>query len=188
MDEYISKPLETTELLIILNKFLSDKIVNQKGEAVEADTKATSAAPEPTIAAAEPEKKEEETIALHPEAEPETNEAPKGESARKILIAKRSLLESRILARIIENLNLEYKALDSLSDLEKEAASGKYDILIADQDLLPEDLSKIEESVAIIALSDNNSDQEAFNVARGESLPQSLSKEKIEALIKKYRG
>jgi DNA-binding response OmpR family regulator len=174
MDEYISKPLETSELLAVLNKFLKEKAVKKIQETPESEPEiAAETTPEELIPEAETEVAEEAPVPLEKEA-------------NEILIAKRSMLEGRILARIIDNLDLSYTILDDLSELEQEALSGKYDILISDMDLLPDNLSQIEERVAIIALSDN--DQEEFDIARGESTPQSLTREKLEALIKKYRG
>ena len=183
MDEYISKPLEISELLLILNKYLGDKVVEQ---AAAAPIKAV--AEEPAIPE-EAGNREEETavdaatpidsVELHKE-----NTKP----ANKILIVKKSPLEGRILAKMIENLDQEYVLLDALSNLETEAMSGNYDILISDADLLPANLSRIEESVVIIALSNQESDQKIFDAARGESTPHALSKEMLETLIKKYRG
>ena len=108
--------------------------------------------------------------------------------ANKILIVKKSLLEGRILAKMIDNLDQDYTILEALPNLETEAKSGNYDILIADADLLPDDLSQIEDSLAIIALSDQDKDQVAFSSMRGEIAPHTLSKETLETLIKKYRG
>jgi len=187
LDEYISKPLETSELLLILNKYLSDKAVERVVE-VPAEAIKEAVAEEPTIPMVPKGKAEEavadtetltDTIKLHSEEEKHVN---------KILIVKKSLLESRILAKMIENIDQKYSILDALQNLETEAISGSYDILISDLDLLPDDLSRIEESVAIIALSDPDSDQKAFDITRGESTPHTLSKEKLETLIKKYRG
>jgi CheY-like chemotaxis protein len=165
LDEYISKPLETSELLAVLNKFLRNKA---------AAVSDTTYNPEPeTKTALQDAKSEAKPMA-------ETSE-------KKILIAKRSLLEGRILAKVIKNLKMDYEILDSTSDLTSEVVSGKYDILIADRDLLPDDSSQIEESVAVIALSDREEDHKAFNVAYGESISHYLSREKLETLIKKYR-
>ena len=178
LDEYISKPLETSELLIVLNKYLKNKAVGKSHAASE---------PEPqTTAEAAPQDFESEAKSAAAAAK-DASEVTEAKE-KKILIAKRSLLEGRILARIIGNLDIDYEILDSASDLTSEALSGKYDILIADKDLLPDNLSQIEESVAIIALSNNEEDRKAFKVAHGESIPHSLSREKLETLIKKYRG
>jgi len=180
MDEYISKPLETTELLSVLNKFLKEKAVKKSklNSDEEKETEAIfNAAPETSTTQAEIKTETVKETFTEPILKPE-----------KILIAKKSLLEGRILGKIIDNLGLDYMILNDISVLEKEVLSGKYDILISDFDLLKDILSQIEERVAIIALSDNVKDQEKFDVAQGEAIPQSLTREKLEALIIKYRG
>ena len=178
LDEYISKPLETSELLAVLNKFLKEKAVGR--------SEATSRPEEETAPEVTPQEHKTEAAPATEAPAESPQEAKRGEE--KILVAKRSLLEGRILAKMVDNLGLDYQILESPSDLTSEAVSGKYDILIADADLLPDDLSQIEESVAIIALSDSEEDHKAFNVARGESIPHTLSGEILETLIKKYRG
>ena len=176
LDGYISKPLELSELLVILNKYLGDKVIDR--------------------AAATPNKIATEEVAILDEADNraadsaprlDTIELHKKNPVNKILIAKKSPLESRILGKMIENLDQEYAILDALPNLETEAMSGNYDILLSDADLLPDNLSRIENSITIIALSNQESDQKIFDIARGESIPHALSKEMLEALISKYR-
>jgi len=187
MDEYISKPLETSELLAVLNKYLSDKTVGRTEVGLSDTTAKKEVAIEPTVsvesvneeAAVEDTIDFGDTIQLHQEND---------KSANKILIVKKSLLEGRILAKMIDNLGQDHDILDALPNLEAEATSGKYDILIADADLLPDDLSQIEKNLAIIALSDRGDDQMTFDISRGEQAPHTLSKEMLETLINKYRG
>ncbi len=181
LDEYISKPLETLELLAVLNKYLMEKATARPGK--------TSETPEESPVT---EIKEEvltdakDTGTLVSIIEEAQQDLATG--SKQILIAKRSLLEGRILAKIIDNIGLKYTILDGVSSLEKESSSGKYDILIADADLLTAHLSQIEDSIAIIALSDDNKDQQSLEIKRGESTPHTLSKEALETLINKYRG
>ena len=170
--------------VVVLNKYLIDKTVKRSpGDTAAKEVTAIKST-------ASEESKNEETVAedtidfgdtiqLH-----QDNKKP----ANKILIVKKSLLEGRILAKMIDNLGQDYTILDALTNLETEAISGNYDILIADTDLLPDDLSQIEENLAIIALSDQDEDQMAFDISRGELAPHTLSKETLETLIKKYRG
>ena len=187
MDEYISKPLETSELLVVLNKYLGDKAADRIAAPSEADTKEVSineaAIKEPTIQE-EAEETAEDTVTFIDSIALQEEDKP----ANRILIAKKSLLENRILGKMIGNLDEDYTILDTLPNLETEAISGSYDILISDADLLPVDLSQMEENVAIIALSDPGSDQIVSDIARGELTPYTLSKETLETLIKKYRG
>ena len=178
MDEYISKPLETSELIMILNRFLKEKsMVKEKSKEN----------PQPES----PERSEAQGAEKESESNGDTiikfNKAEKPKE-KIILIAKRNLLEGRILARIIDNLGLKYSTLDDSSKLEEEISSGKYDILLADRDLLPKELSQLEASAAIIALSVDSKEKKAFKVTHGELITHAISGEMLETIIKKYRG
>ena len=139
MDEYISKPIETSELLYILNKFLSDKAR--------------------TVPAEEKSDVSEEIKDIHEEST---------STEKKILIAKKFLLESRVLTKVIDNLGYDYETLDNMDLLENELSSGRYDILFSDADLITENINQSNDNLAIIT--------------------SGSSKEEIEDLIKKHRG
>jgi len=181
MDEYITKPIETSELLYVLNKFLSNKSSISAKKAVNT--------PEPKVEIQSQEvdtsdKIEEiktldettieaptDSLSLEiPEAETPEIETiePVAPTAKKILIAKKFLLERRVLTKIIENLGHDYEVLDSVDLLEKELASGAYDILFTDSDLITDNISKSYDYLAIIT--------------------SNKTKEEIEILFKKQRG
>ncbi len=179
LDEYISKPLETLELIAVLNKYLKDKACSKPQKENDAPVEETISNTKTNV------KTTQDTETRIKATTPEPTQEKKA-LENKILIAKKGLFEGRILAKVIDNLDLEYTVFDGASDLEEEANSGKYDIIIADRDMLPSDLSNIENGVAIISLS-NNDKQETLDVSRGESMPHNLSKETIKTLIEKYR-
>ena len=91
------------------------------------------------------------------------------EGTKKILIAKKFLLEKRILTKVIENLGYDYDILDDMSQLESKIASGAYDIVFTDAELVTDTLKAAAgDTVAIIT--------------------DSKEKEQIEAAIKSHRG
>jgi len=157
MDEYITKPIETSELLYILNKFLSDKV---NTVAIEEKSKVSEALPE------ESEDVKEEPVFDVDSVKDEL--VMDISTEKKILIAKKFLLEGRVLTKVIDNLGYDYTALNNTDLLEYELSSGKYDILFSDEDLITEDISLSTKNLAIITSGN--------------------SKEEIENLIKKHRG
>ncbi|UPT77131.1 ATP-binding protein [Sulfurovum sp. XGS-02] len=185
MDEYITKPIETTELLYILNKFLSDKTSNEPVEPVKEEEKVVEEVVETTEESVAPtaEISEEPELTLEEPAS-ELFEMPK---EAKILIAKRLLLTRKVLAKVLENLGHDYDALDDMDMLESRLASGDYDILFTDTDLVTESISQSNENVAIISSSNINASQEV-SVQKGETISNAASKEEIENIITKYRG
>ncbi|MCW8820798.1 MAG: response regulator, partial [Sulfurovum sp.] len=184
MDEYITKPIETTELLYVLNKFLSDKASSR--------TKEPAKKVEKVVVAAEPEDAttpnvdiSDEPLELNVEEPALDLIEPKGN--KKILIAKKFLLARRVMAKVLENLGHDYEILDDMHMLESKLASGNYDILFTDTDLITENISQSNENVAIISSSNTNNPQE-ITVKKGESISNTASKEEIENIITKYRG
>ncbi len=157
MDEYITKPIETSELLYVLNKFLSDK--------------AKVTVSEPNVKVPKESKIEEKvasTVNVVKDEPIRKSVTPKKSTEKKILIAKKFLLEKRVLTKVLDNLGYSYKVLDNLDLLKEELLSGAYDILMTDANLITEGMTQSNDNLAIIT-SEN-------------------SKEEIEELIKKYRG
>ncbi|MEA2048323.1 MAG: ATP-binding protein [Campylobacterota bacterium] len=174
MDEYITKPIETTELLYVLNKFLLHK--------ASTDFKEDTPKVETTV-------QKEERVTPHVEIEKEEvvvefNEIVK---EKKVLIAKKFLLSRRILAKVLDNLGHDYVILDDISTLQEALASGDYDLLFADSNLITENISNDYANIAIIASIDTNSPQEVA-IQYGETITNTATKEEIENIITKYRG
>jgi CheY-like chemotaxis protein len=169
MDEYIAKPIELGELLYVLNKFLSERestvFVKEKNEFHEESKEFKE---EPAI---EADLVKDEPILFEDDDkveilfdEPEIDTS----TVKKILIAKKFLLESRILTKVIDNLGYDYVTLENIDLLENELSSGAYDILFSDADLITENIRHANDHLAIVT---------------SES-----SKEEIKDLIEKYRG
>ncbi|HHE05688.1 MAG TPA: response regulator, partial [Epsilonproteobacteria bacterium] len=185
MDEYITKPIETAELLYILNKFLSHKSNLEVSDANPNTPKAKpiveekEVSPKPIIKEKEVVTEEikdntntlDESITLELEQDDvpiALEEKATEESAKKILIAKKFLLERRVLVKVIENLGYPYESLESLENFESKLASDNYDIVFADADLLTKNISQLHNNLDIITTR--------------------KSKEEIENLIRKQRG
>jgi len=175
MDEYITKPIETSELLYILNKFLSHKAKRVTSEEKKEQLRDTAKQVKKTVPVrqkASTEAKEEnesisldDVIALDSMELEKTKEATKGKS---ILVAKKFMLEKRVLSSVLNNIGYSYTILEDMDNLASEIASKKYDIVFTDEDLIDENISKNNENLAIIT--------------------SVSSKNEIESLIKKYRG
>jgi len=172
MDEYITKPIETTELLYILNKFLAHKAVGSN-EAAETAAEEETAVSEPEVAP------EPETIELSIE-EPAV-------AATKILVAKKLELTKRVLSKVLDNLDEAYDVLEDTDELADVLASNKYDMVFADIDLITDEMAQSNQNIAIIT-SKNAASTAQVNVQNGETIDNSASKEDIQNIITKYRG
>ncbi len=186
MDEYITKPIETSELLYVLNKFLSHKAetVNKKKvdkkdkneELLEIKPKLQNNREDDTSDTVSKTLTIEEDKPLNLDMENDTNEIISLDlddsyislPEKKILIAKKLFLESRVLTKVLDNLNYSYDIASSIDLLENELQLGKYDILFTDSDLVTDSIKESYDNLAIITTSN--------------------SKEEIDQLIKKHRG
>jgi len=203
MDEYISKPIETTELLYVLNKFLSSK--SQKIDKSEFDKQRSEVRSKLTNAKSkkEPEVKKEEVKPIKQKVTPKiqtptqkrvkketaTQEKPKSSASKgdkSILIAKRGLLEGRILATIIKNTGLKFNIQTDMSLLDNEIATNNYDILFTDVDLLSDVIKEQKNNLAVIL--PKNSKFDTLDISYGEELKGAVSKKSIDEIIKKYRS
>jgi len=133
MDEYITKPIETSELLYILNKFLSDKAVDE------------------TIKEKKPQESKidkEEVKTKSVEISSDTSKDV--ENVKSILIAKNFIIEKRLLKKVLDNLKYSYTELDNLAQLENELKTDKYDIVFADEGLISDEIAKSYANIDII--------------------------------------
>jgi len=139
MDEYITKPIETSELLYILNKFLSHKAKKETpvNDTIEKTKKVSKA-------------KEESIKVEEPKVEKTKETSKSSASTKEILIAKKLKIEARVLSKIIDNLGYTYSVLDDIDKLKDELDSGKYDILFADDSVISDDIRGSYGNVAII--------------------------------------
>jgi CheY-like chemotaxis protein len=94
---------------------------------------------------------EHEAPQVHEEAPlditlPDTEESGK----KKILVAKKFLLERRVLTKVLENLGYDYDIVEEMDDLTAKLASGEYDILFTDANLVTDTLKAQADNIAII--------------------------------------
>jgi len=152
MDEYITKPIETSELLYILNKFLSHKA--KKEENVKDTTEEQEVI----------QVKDDENIVVH---EPKSD-IKATNSNKEILIAKKFQIEARVLSKIIDNLGYKYINLSDVNNLKDELDSGKYDIIFTDNNLIDSGIKESYGDIAIITEANSKEKiEELINKYRG---------------------
>ncbi|MBN2824202.1 MAG: response regulator [Campylobacterales bacterium] len=209
MDEYVSKPIETTELLYVLNKFLSHKAEKvDKGEfdAQRAEIRTKLTGIESKRQPKTEEKVEDKAVEEKQERVEKTPKASVQEEVKldltedttpakavtaakladKILVAKKSLLEARILATVVKNLGYEFETVQNVTDLEAKVATGEFGILFADLELISDNIKAQKEKLAIIL--PKNSNFETLGITLGEELQGNVSKNVVTDIINKYKG
>jgi len=172
LDEYISKPIKMSELLYILNKFISEKLtVELREELPEVEVEKT----EPKV-----------NIVEDAEASVASTQTLDSNHAgnRKILIAKQSTLSSKILSRIIGTLGYEYDVVSTKSSFLSHMHKG-YLAVFADEIFLEgadEDSITQWDTTFIFTAEPQSSLRENITYYKIDSLMQNKG---IENIIKK---
>jgi CheY-like chemotaxis protein len=165
MDEYTTKPLVRSEIISLLNNFLSHKIIDIKS--VPKSATEIAAASEETVSTAiettEPEMTqtfpdaneafdatstdetvpetadvaEADTLSQNTRTEPELPAEPPRRSVydADIVIAKQNLLEMKLFARILDDLGYTYKSVNTVDELKDEIAQRHYKLALFDKTL-----------------------------------------------------
>ena len=135
MDEYISKPIEISELIYILNKFLRDKAVL---ETVEEEVTPTAAP------AAEP-------VAQAPET-PSAPEATAPEGPGEILIAKNLPFSRKLLAKLLDSLGSPYQVAGTPQEALEFLRSHRISMMFADEKMLEGPLLQAAKDAGILVI------------------------------------
>jgi len=159
MDEYISKPIEMSELIYILNKFLHEK-ARLETETVSPLKRETS-----------------ESAPAEQEGEPE------------ILIAKNMPFSRKLLAKLLENLGYAYLAAGSAEKALEAISAGKCDLVFADESMLNDEFVSLakEKGISVVFTSEPEN-RERLAGLDYRIYQEKMSKENFDNFIKQIRG
>jgi len=122
LDEYTTKPLIREEIVSILKKFLGDKMYTRESDSVSASVKPAAEASKGAPARTEPAAEEKEILFDGPAAEEapaenaQTPEKAKA-SGDTILVLKKSPLEGKIFASLLQQLGYKVDIAESPKEL-----------------------------------------------------------------------
>ncbi len=178
LDEYLAKPIESSELLFILKKFL-----NQSQNRISTEDETLNKEVE-TIEFQKDNKNNNQVKLLFEEED--TNKE------KIILIAKKNPLEAQILSKVLSNLGYKIEIISNLQELGSKIQDKSYDILLIDIDLEAENRSSIKKqhsnmSVVLLTLREveaNGYDRDTIK----EVLVGVMNIDKLKYIINKYRG
>ena len=171
MDEYISKPIEMSELIYILNKFLHDRA--EVSVSIEKkDFPATS--------------EEEETHVDRSEENPASENAFEGSG---IVIAKSLPFSRKLLSKLMDALGQEYGVAKSPEEAEIMIVPGKSRVVFADEDMLSDRaLKKIVEADAMVVFTSEPEEKERIKNINYIIYEGKMTKENFEKFINNIRG
>jgi len=174
LDEYTTKPLVRTEIINLLNHFLADHIVetNEVPGSIDDLKDEEEVAQSADIASDndfidheeilideiegitldEPSEDETETISTEKEDDlislEETPSSMEPSSYKAdILLAKKSLFETKLFAKVLDSLGYTYEVAHDMSELESKLKDGSYKLILFDKECETLELEEFAEFV-----------------------------------------
>ncbi len=154
MDEYTTKPLVRSEIISLLNNFLSHKIVEINTVPKSADHLAVD-----TVIDSEPLVTQEEVLpetAIEEEI-PAEIEAPVEQAVQQpiaasnydadVLLAKQNPLEMKLFSRILNDLGYTYESVDTVDELKLNITNKRYKVALFDKTLKELDLKELYDTI-----------------------------------------
>ncbi|MEA3523896.1 MAG: ATP-binding protein [Campylobacterota bacterium] len=191
MDEYTTKPLVRSEIISLLNKFLSDKII---------DTSIPTSAPEfikapievEAKAIPEPEPVIEEPVKEEPVVTEILEEAPNYEN--DILLVKDNTLELKLYSHIFDDLGFDYKAFSDTKSLVSELKSKHYKVILFDKESIGSELKQLHDIIAdksvktsLVMLVDPSEGEEAIDRDLVDDIIKNvMNKDLLRLIIEKF--
>jgi signal transduction histidine kinase/CheY-like chemotaxis protein len=142
MDEYTTKPLVRTEIIAILNKFISNKIIDTSIPKVAADV----------ISPADNEDSPVVTSKEEPIIEIPTDEVPKPVKPpvnynNDILLIKNNALELKLYSHLFDDLGFNYQTCSNSNELFARLKSEHYKVLLFDKDTIGLELKQLHDMI-----------------------------------------
>ena len=181
LDEYISKPIEMSELLYILHKFLNKKsTINLK---VDKNSKETTNEKKQVDIT---NKKTKQTPEESKKIEDSSNNANNEE--KKVLIAKKFPLSNKILSTLMSSVDIDYDIIQDNEKLAHKLANGSYDIIFTDSEYISDTVKEIlkNNNIAVI-LTEEIKDKDKFKDINIKHINQLTNKEEILSIINEIR-
>ena len=209
LDEYTTKPLVRSEIISLLNHFLSDHIVDEPiipNNITELEeTEETVETQEDEVQSIEIEVPEliiedtfeEETAQKEPEVVEEPQESIIVSYKTDILLAKKSNFESKLFTKILDSLNYSYEVINNTQALEEALNTNSYKVILLDNECSNLNLENISElirstnesrtldSKLVIITDPSIVDNDVTNYA-DETIKNVINKDLLRLVIEKF--
>ena len=215
LDEYTTKPLVRSEIVSLLNHFLADYIVDRASVAKTNNKEAKEAISEPTntpesgiileptkvpepIKAPEPIKVPEAIKAPEPKKQTEIPEIIKPSYKADILLAKKSLFETKLYIKLLNALGYTYEEVNSMDDLNRKIESSSYKLILFDKEFDELDLQSFSSKVKVsnentgldsflVLISDHSTDENSDDALYvHEIISNVINKDLLRLLFEKF--
>jgi len=186
LNEYTTKPLVRSEIMLLLTHFLSDKIIKEKEEQ-QTEIKPEIATEEIKVEKTEVEKelpKKEEQL-------PEQKQEYKAD----VILAKKSPFETKLFQKVLDSLSYSYDIANTTTELENMVSNNNYKVVLFDkelQDLNIEAFSKLVKSASqesnlpthLILMNNNDNSEDIAYVH--ETIRNIVNKDLLRLVVEKF--
>jgi len=197
LDEYISKPINMSELIYILNKFMKDKAhLELEPIQAEEDNKGSESIDENVEVKATSIEKEskdtEESKEKTKENIKEENKSKKDTTPHienKILLAKESSFGNKLLSKFLDSLGYEYDIINDSKELNKKLLTEHYDIIITDEKMVNGIIKNyVKNRGATLVFAKELENPEKIKDLNTIVIDGKISKDNLRKIIEKIRG
>ncbi len=197
LDEYISKPINMSELIYILNKFMKDKAHLEIESAVETqeepqqkrETKEVKIEPAPAEKPAEVVKSVSEEPKKGADVSQESKTAQGKKADEHILVAKESVFSSKLLSKLLDSIGYDYDVADGKKDVNRKLLTGHYDIILTDEKMVNGIVKNyLKNRGATLLFTKEPTDESNFENLRLTVIEGKVSKDNLKKYIEKIRG
>ncbi len=184
LDDYLSKPIESSELLFVLKKFLKQKFNEDDESFYDNIDFLPKESNQNSVSSNSSEcSNDDEAVDLMFDALDDDIE-------KGILVFKKNPLEAQILAKVLMNIGHTVEIIATTQELEEKIVDSSYDILLIDIELIDYSiLKKQHRGMNVVLLSLKEVDESNFDKSIiKEILIGVMQIDKLKQIISKYRG
>jgi len=186
LDEYISKPINMSELIYILNKFMKDKAHLELEPIQQVEEKQDNTNNSETVT---------ENISTKSKSKDEDRDENKIEKdtnihiQNKILLAKESSFGNKLLSKFLDSLGYEYDIVNDSKELNKKFLTAHYDIIITDEKMVNGIMRNyVKNRGATLIFSKELENPEKIKGLNTIVINGKISKDNLRKIIEKIRG
>jgi signal transduction histidine kinase/CheY-like chemotaxis protein len=180
MDEYISKPIEISELIYILNKFLQDK--------ARIETTASSEVTESAVQATDSKSQQEEEKSQEVSLNTGTSSTPQVDANKKgeILIAKDLPFSRKLLSKLLDALGYPYQVAETPAEALAILSSQPVTMVFIDEKMLDEALKqRLKESKIPVVFTSRPEHPENYTDLNVVFYTEKMSRENFKKFLEK---
>lgn len=147
LDEYTTKPLVRSEIISLLNHFLADFIVEEDPVVPKSAAEVAKTIDKDIVSEENNEEEVQNNISNEQEIIEQSIKNEKSKYKADILLAKKTLFESKLYIQLLESLGYTYELAYTAKELEDMTKTNTYKLILFDKELSGLNLEKLSNDI-----------------------------------------